>query len=188
LFVEGAFLDGAILGSIAGEGAMTNLALAGPCAKRVSAWLRSVGLRVSVTGIHVGAASALKMCRSIFMKGIECLLVETLLASEEFKITDPVLRSIEQTFNSYGLRPMVRMLVTTHAAHCRRRADEMRSVTKMMKEIGIPRRMCKVTQDFLASSYRAGLTDHFGGMVPENFEAVIKYLRARHRGRNETIG
>jgi Domain of unknown function (DUF1932) len=93
-----------------------------------------------------------------------------------------VLRSIEQTFSSYALRPMVRMLVTTHAAHCRRRADEMHSVTKMMKEIGIPERMCKATQDFLISSFRAGLTDHFGGTVPDNFEAVIKYLRAKHWG------
>jgi 3-hydroxyisobutyrate dehydrogenase-like beta-hydroxyacid dehydrogenase len=182
LFVEGTFVDGAILGSIGGEGATTPLALAGPCAKRASTLLRSAGLRVSVISTKVGEASALKICRSIFMKGVESLLIETLLAANEFRMTEPVLRSIEQTFNSYGLRSMVHMLVTTHAVHCRRRASEMQSAMKMMDEIGIPGRMCKAARDVLAASSRTGLTDHFGDVVPKNCEAVIKYLRAWYRG------
>ena len=183
LFVSKAYVDGAILGSISGEGATTNLALAGSHAKRASALLQAVGLRVRVTGAQVGTASALKMCRSIFMKGMECLWVETLLASEEFKITEEVLRSIDQTLNAYGLRRMVNMLVTTHAAHCRRRAGEMESVAKMMTQIGMPARMCRAAREFLAASHRSGLTDHFKGVVPDDVDAVIHYLRRSHGGK-----
>lgn len=181
-FPRGTYVDGAILGSIAREGATTNLVLAGLRAGRASKLLREVGLRVSVAGSQVGAASALKMCRSVFMKGIECLLLETLIAAGEFKVTEPVLRSIEQTFNSYGLRQMVRMLVTTHAAHCGRRADEMRSAAKMLDAIGLPGHMTKAARDFLAASHRVGLTDHFKGLVPDNFEVVISYLKKAYRG------
>lgn len=180
-FVNGTFVDGAILGSVAGEGALTNLAVSGPCARRACARLRSVGLRASVAGPEVGAASALKMCRSIFMKGIECLLVETLLAAQEFKITEPVLRSVENTFDSYGLRSMVHMLVTTHAVHCCRRADEMRSVTSMLNRSEMTGEMSKATQRFLAASCRTGLPAHLNGKVPKDIESVIQYLRASKR-------
>jgi 3-hydroxyisobutyrate dehydrogenase-like beta-hydroxyacid dehydrogenase len=175
-FHDGAYLDGAVLGSVAVEGALANVAVAGPQAKPVCARLRSVGLRVSVAGAEVGAASALKMCRSIFMKGIECLLVETLLAAKEFKITDSVLKSIEKTLDTYGLYSMVQMLVTTHAVHCCRRADEMRSVTKMLDDMGTRGELSKATRAFLEASCRAGLPGHFKGRVPKNPDSVIKYL------------
>lgn len=177
-FVDESFVDGAILGSVAGEGALTNLVVAGPCAQRTCRQLRSVGLKVSVAGTEVGAASALKMCRSIFMKGIECLLVETLSAAEKFGITDPVLSSIEKTFDSYGFLPMVQMLVTTHAVHCCRRADEIRSVTRMLNSIEIPGEMSKATHRVLAASCQADLPGRFKGRVPKNAKSVINSLKA----------
>lgn len=177
LFPKGAYVDGAILGSVAREGAASPLVVAGPRANRASASLRSVGLTASVAGPQVGGASALKMCRSIFMKGLECLFVETLMAAGEFDLAETVLQSIEQTFQSYGFRPLVQMLVTTHAVHCHRRSDEMRSAATMMREIDISGHMTKAARDLLGESSRAGLPDHFGSSVPGEYGTVISYLR-----------
>jgi 3-hydroxyisobutyrate dehydrogenase-like beta-hydroxyacid dehydrogenase len=177
LFPQGTYVDGAILGSVAQEGAASPLAVAGPRASRASASLRRVGLTVSVAGPQVGAASALKMCRSIFMKGLECLFVETLMAAGEFDLAQSVLKSIEQTFQFYGFRRLVQMLVTTHAVHCSRRSDEMQSATTMMHEMGMPGHMTKAARDFLTDSARAGLPDHFRTSEPDEFGAVIGYLR-----------
>lgn len=175
-FAEGAFVDGAILGSVAGEGPRTPLALAGPCGRKAHTLLNEVALNSIVVSPAVGGASALKMCRSVFMKGIECLLVETLLAAARYGVTEPVLQSIEGTFNSYGLQPMIKMLVTTHAAHCHRRSDEMRSVSRMLKELGLPSRMSRASELLLRGSGESGVTDYFKSTVPERVEDVIEFL------------
>lgn len=180
-FPKGAFVDGAILGSVSTEGAAVPLAVAGQRASRAVVLLRNAHLTVTGAGSQVGAASALKMCRSIFMKGLECVLVETLLAASEFEFEESVLKSIEQTFRSYGFRRMMRMLVTTHAIHCNRRADEMHSVARMLREIGLPGQMTEAARHFLATNSRTGLPGHFNGSVPDNIDSVIGYLRNTYR-------
>lgn len=177
LFPAESYVDGSILGSIAGEGSATPLALGGARASEAHARLSEVGLVASVVGTEVGAASALKMCRSVFMKGLECLFVETLLAADHFSVTEPVLSSIEETVMSYGLRPLSQMLVTTHAAHCGRRREEMAGVTRMLEEIRIPSRMCQATRDFLEASFQSGVTNHFKHKVPDQTDEVIAYFR-----------
>jgi hypothetical protein len=111
------------------------------------------------------------------MKGLECLFVETLLAADQFGVTQPVLSSIEETVTSYGLRPLSQMLVTTHAAHCGRRREEMEGVTHMVEEIGITARMCQATRDFLEASFQSGVTNHFNHKVPDRIDEVIAYFR-----------
>ena len=180
-FPANSYVDGSILGSIAGEGVTTPLALGGTRAPEARACLTVVGLKASVLGTEVGAASALKMCRSIFMKGLECLFVETLLAADQFGVTQPVLTSIEETVTSYGLPLLAQMLVTTHAAHCRRRSEEMQGATGMLEEIGTGGVMCQATRDFLEASYRSGVTEHFNHKVPDRIDEVITYFR-RHNG------
>jgi 3-hydroxyisobutyrate dehydrogenase-like beta-hydroxyacid dehydrogenase len=180
-FPGNSYIDGSILGSIAGEGSSTPLALGGPRASEAHAYLCEVGLVASVAGTDVGAASALKMCRSIFMKGLECLFVETLLAADQFDVSEPVLSSIEETMMSYGLRPLAQMLVTTHAAHCGRRHDEMEGVTRMLEEGGITSQMSQAARDFLGVSFQSGVTSHFNHKVPDQVDDVIAYFRT-HRG------
>jgi 3-hydroxyisobutyrate dehydrogenase-like beta-hydroxyacid dehydrogenase len=177
LFPKDVYIDGAVLGSVTQERASVPLAVAGAHAGRTSALLRKVGLTVIVAGTQVGAASAVKMCRSVFMKGLECLFVETLLAASKFESEGPVLESIEQTFQSYDFRSLMQMLVTTHAIHCARRSDEMHSVTRMMSEIGVPIHMARAARNFLRANARTGLPAHFRGKVPDKYSTVISYLR-----------
>jgi 3-hydroxyisobutyrate dehydrogenase-like beta-hydroxyacid dehydrogenase len=180
-FPNEAYVDGAILGAIAIEGAKSPIALAGGRAAEAAALLQSVGMRTSVTDIEVGAASALKLCRSIFMKGLEALLVETLLAAGEFAITEPVLATIQNSIEGYGLRPLVHMLVTSHALHCVRRAHEMEGVVAMLEDMNLPGKMSAAAALTLAESGQAGLPQHAGGVAPDDFGEVIDYLRQYYR-------
>jgi 3-hydroxyisobutyrate dehydrogenase-like beta-hydroxyacid dehydrogenase len=182
-FPADSYVDGSILGSVATEGPATPIALGGGRAPEARSYLTSVELKASVVGTEVGAASALKMCRSIFMKGLECLFVETLLAADQFGVTQPVLTSIEDTVKSYGLRPLCQMLVTTHATHCLRRSEEMQEATRMLEEAGIPYRMSQGARDFLEASYRSGVTDHFNHRVPDRFDEVIAYFRSYYEAK-----
>ncbi len=170
------YVDGAILGSIAGEGVKAPLALAGPRADQAHALLSGLGLNPTVIGPEVGGASALKMCRSIFMKGVECLFVETLLAARQFDIEAPVLKSIEATFGAYTFADLTRMLVTTHAVHAGRRSHEMEYVVQLLQEIDMPSPMSAASLQLLRSSEQADINIHFNGIVPASVDEVITFL------------
>ena len=181
LFPGDSYVDGAILGAIKGEGAATPLALAGSRSGEALEAFQEVGFRASVTSPQVGAASALKLCRSVFMKGLECLFVETLLAARQFDLQQPVLETIEQTLRAYGLIPMADMLVTTHAVHCARRAREMDGAVSMLQEMGLPSAMSEASLSFLDGSSQTGLVEHFGQVVPDRLEEVLEFLTGHYQ-------
>jgi 3-hydroxyisobutyrate dehydrogenase-like beta-hydroxyacid dehydrogenase len=181
-FTAGSYVDVTVLGNVAGHSVGAPLAISGPRADEACAHLQAAGFTVWVAGHDVGSASAVKMCRSIFMKGIECLLLETLLAASEFRVSDAVLHSIEETISSLGLQATVEMLVTTHAVHCGRRSDEMRHVTAMLEEMGLPHDMSRAAVDVLSRSRDRGLVEHVQGRVPDRAQDVIAYLAPLHRG------
>jgi 3-hydroxyisobutyrate dehydrogenase-like beta-hydroxyacid dehydrogenase len=176
LFPEGCYVDGAIMGSIAAEKAQTPLVLSGAAAQTVTHQLNEVGFNASMLDGGVGAASALKMSRSIFMKGVECLFLETVLAADEFGIRDRVLQSIEETFLTLGFSGTVDMLLTTHAVHCGRRSREMAKVVEMLAEACLPNNMSSAARDLLIVSAESGLTEHVLGQVSTTPDVVTTYL------------
>ena len=182
LFQAESYVDGSIMGSVTAEGAGAALAVAGPRSEQAHDWLRAASFRSSLIGPQVGAASAMKMCRSVFMKGIECLLLETLLAAEQFSLTDRVLQSIEQTLSSYKMEALVKMLVTTHAPHCGRRAEEMQRAVEMLTALRLPSLMSEAARDFLQASCQAGLPARFNFQTPDGQEEVIRYLARFYQG------
>ena len=180
-FAENRYVDGAILGAIAAQGARTPVALSGPRAPQACTLLKEAGFDVEVVGDQVGAASALKLCRSIFMKGIECLLVETLLAARRFNLIEQVYRTIEDSLDTYGFQPMARMLVTSHAIHCGRRAHEMDGVVQMLQQMNLPHAMSAAAGTVLNRTDQAGLPGHFRQIVPEAIDQVLDQLDAGPR-------
>jgi 3-hydroxyisobutyrate dehydrogenase-like beta-hydroxyacid dehydrogenase len=182
LLPPGCYVDAAVLGNVTGPQVSAQLALSGPRADEAAAHLTTAGFRVSVAGHDVGDASAVKMCRSIFMKGVECLFLETMLAADAFGVGDAVLATIDETFSSLGLRGTAEMLITTHATHCGRRSDEMRQVVSMLEELGLPRDLSRASVDILSRSRDSGLAGHVHGEVPEQSQDVIAYLTRMYRG------
>jgi 3-hydroxyisobutyrate dehydrogenase-like beta-hydroxyacid dehydrogenase len=181
-FRDGAYVDGAVLGNVTKPRITAQLAVSGPRAEAALHRLAAAGFNVVVAGSEVGNASAVKMCRSIFMKGVECLFVETMLAATEFDVGELVLGSIDQTFTSLGVPGAARMLMTTHASHCGRRGDEMRHVVSMLESLGLRSEMSGAATTVLEHSAGSGLTEHFQGRIPEEWEDVIAYLSRSHRG------
>jgi 3-hydroxyisobutyrate dehydrogenase-like beta-hydroxyacid dehydrogenase len=180
-FQRDSYVDGCILGSIEAEGAGASLALAGRRSPYAHIRLSRARFRSSLVGSEVGAASALKMCRSIFMKGIECLLLETLLAAARFNLSNQVLQSIEDTLSSYNIRSLVNMLVTTHAPHCGRRSEEMQRAVDMLNALGLPALMSEAARDFLNASRKSGLPAHFNHQSPKEQNAVVDFLTRFYR-------
>ena len=173
------FVDGAILGSIAGRGTRVPMALSGPRSREANSLLVTAGLRTAVVGQEVGRASALKMCRSIFMKGLECLFVEASVAGLKFNLSEVLQETIEETFSPYTIRELSTMLLTTHTVHADRRAHEMKEVVETLREFQLPSSMSRASRDLLEESLRAELAEEFNHEIPDNPADVVRAL-SRH--------
>jgi 3-hydroxyisobutyrate dehydrogenase-like beta-hydroxyacid dehydrogenase len=114
------------------------MSLAGPDAAEAVDLLNGAGLNAAVVGTEVGAAAALKMLRSVVVKGMEGLWVEALLAARQMDVVEPLLANIEETLDRYSARDFATMLVTTHVAHAGRRQVEVRMARDTVVGTGVP--------------------------------------------------
>src|SRR6202008_5144001 len=76
LGAAGRYVDVAVLAQIYPARHQTPMLLAGPHADAIAPVLAALGMRVSIAGTETGAAAAIKMVRSVMIKGIEALTLE----------------------------------------------------------------------------------------------------------------
>src|SRR5450756_2351490 len=121
-----------------------------------------------------------KMFRSIFMKGIEALVIETLMACKTWDVADVVMDTVTKTLDKQPFyRDFTDFLVTTDAIHAERRAHEMDMVIETMEAVGIEPKMTRSTAEVIHWTAGLGLKEHFGGEVPANWETVVDEIFRR---------
>ncbi|SET20941.1 DUF1932 domain-containing protein [Geodermatophilus poikilotrophus] len=131
-------VDGVMTGGgIRLDGSRIPISLAGPDAPEAARLLSGAGFRTGVVGERVGAAAALKMLRSVVVKGLEGLWTEALLAARELDVVEPLIAMVEETLDRWPTRDFATMLVTTHVAHAGRRQGEARMVRDTVAGTGV---------------------------------------------------
>jgi 3-hydroxyisobutyrate dehydrogenase-like beta-hydroxyacid dehydrogenase len=112
--------------------------LGGIEAEQVAKRLRAIGMNATAIRNRVGVASAVKMCRSVIIKGIEALAVESLFAARRYGAEKEVLASLAATYPHMGWDGQLPdYLISRVAEHGRRRAAEMREAAETLKNIGL---------------------------------------------------
>src|SRR6267143_190832 len=108
--------------------------------------LKAIGMNTMAIADEIGVASAVKMCRSIVIKGLEALALESMLAARRFGAEREVLESLNGTFPSMGWTGQLPdYLVSRAAEHGRRRAAEMREVARTLEDVGVEPTMALAT-------------------------------------------
>ncbi|RQW19144.1 NAD(P)-dependent oxidoreductase [Bacillus sp. C1-1] len=108
-----------------------------------------LNMSIDYVGENPGEASAVKLVRSIFMKGIVGLYVEMLEASETFNVSEKVLTSLEETMDTHTFMNTLNRLVAGSAVHAKRRGIELEGSIEMLKEAGLEATMSTAAQSFL---------------------------------------
>lgn len=153
----GSFVDGAILGSAVESRHRVPLALSGPRAGELAAALAPWGMRAQVVGAEVGQAAAIKLTRSIFLKGLEGLYVETLVTARRLDVFDQVRASLDQFLDARPAGETARMLLRSHLAHAGRRAEEVGQAAALVAAVGIDPILTAATARLMARSAAADL-------------------------------
>lgn len=140
------YVDVAILAPIHPARHQTPLLLAGPHAQTVMPLLiDELEMRGAIAGDEVGAAAALKMIRSVMIKGIEALTLECFLAAKRAGIVDEVATSLKNNYPTLDWNRVIEYNLERMASHGVRRADEMDQVAETLRELGIDPLMATAT-------------------------------------------
>ena len=140
------YVDVAILAPIHPRRHQTPLLLAGPHAQAVLPLLvDELEMQGVIASDEVGAAAALKMIRSVMIKGIEALTAECFLAAQRAGITDEVAASLKNNYPALDWPKVIAYNLERMASHGIRRADEMEQVAVTLAELGIAPLMTEAT-------------------------------------------
>lgn len=129
----GRYVDVAVMAPVTPVCLDVPLLLSGPHAEAGEVALRSAGFtNIRIIGPEVGRASAIKMIRSIMVKGLEALTAECLLAAKRADVVDEVLGSLGPDWQDKADYHLDRML-----RHGLRRASEMEEVLATLEPLGV---------------------------------------------------
>ena len=142
------YVEAAVMAAVPPKRLKVPMLLGGARAKDVSAALNAMGFSTEAVADRVGVASAIKMCRSVMIKGLEALTVECLMGARRYGAETDVLASLAGTFPGMGWdKELPNYLISRVAEHGRRRAAEMREVAQTMIDGGIEPRMAAPTSE-----------------------------------------
>jgi len=142
---KGRFVEGSIMAPVPGADHRVPMLLNGPSASAFVDALLPYQMRLEVMDGAIGAAAAVKMCRSIVIKGLEALMLESALAAGEYGAAERVYDSLTETYPGIDWRKTARYMIGRIMEHGERRAHEMEEVASMLRGAGIEPLMAEAT-------------------------------------------
>jgi 3-hydroxyisobutyrate dehydrogenase-like beta-hydroxyacid dehydrogenase len=119
--------------------------IAGPYAEEISPLLRELEMQLSVVGAETGSAAAIKMIRSVMIKGIEALTLECCLAAARAGLLDEVTASLKNNYPTLDWGQIADYNLERMASHGARRAAEMEESAATLRELGLDPLMVQAT-------------------------------------------
>lgn len=175
-----AFVEGAILSAVGVTGARTRILIGDPRGPAAAEALARLGLNAVFYGTEIGRASAFKLLRSVFSKGLEALLIEFMVAGRRAGLQDDLWREVTELCARHPFEQVAENWIRTHAAAHERRHHEVIQVAAELRALGIDPVMTAATETLFARSRAAGLKAHFAGKEASATD-VIAFLESALR-------
>ena len=178
------YVDVAVLAPIYPARHQTPMLLAGAHAETVAPELAGLTMRVSVAGSEIGAAAAIKMVRSVMIKGIEALTLECFLAASRAGVIDEVATSMKNNYPGLDWTKIVPYNLERMAAHGERRAAEMEEVADTLRELGVEPLMTAATVKRQREMGEIGVQQTVRGSLAHGRAAILSAISAAARDRH----
>jgi 3-hydroxyisobutyrate dehydrogenase-like beta-hydroxyacid dehydrogenase len=175
------FVEVAVMAPVSPYGHKVPMLIGGAGAKAFAETMTPFGMRMEILdGAKVGSAAAVKMCRSIVVKGLEALLFECVMAATRFGADDLVFGSLKETWPGVDWKKLADYTSGRVVVHGERRAREMDEVAETLKSIGIDPIMAEATARRQDWSAYMNIKSHFGAEGPKTYEEVIEAIEKAH--------
>lgn len=173
------FADVAMMGAIPAFLHRVPCLASGKGAEKFKALMQPYEMNITCVGEKPGQASAIKMFRSIFMKGFLALLLETLNATHRYQVDDIVLNSIAETMEKSPFLDTVRLQMGKGVINAERMAHEMQEVVQTLKDIDVSSVMSFATQEKLKWCAGLGLKAHFGAEMRAPLDDILDAIEMK---------
>ena len=131
------YVEGAVMTSVPPYRIKVPLLLGGPDAAALEPVLNGLGFAAKVASEKLGVASATKMCRSVMIKGLEAMVIESFTTARAYGVEDAVLASLKETFPGIDWEKQASYFFQRVIEHGRRRSEEVREVAETVREAGL---------------------------------------------------
>ena len=178
----GRYVEAAVMTSVPPYGIRVPMLFGGPHGRVLAERLRPLGMAIEVVEREIGYVSAVKMCRSVMIKGIEALVVEAMTAAHEYGVADQVIASLDETFPGFDWSKQAAYMAGRVVKHGKRRAEEMREAAKAVADIGLDPLLASATaerQQWVADRVDR---DRFDGRKPTIGDFADIFRRQLKRG------
>jgi 3-hydroxyisobutyrate dehydrogenase-like beta-hydroxyacid dehydrogenase len=171
--------------SVPPYGIKVPMLLGGAKAVELAALLQSWGMDAKAVSEKLGVASAIKMCRSVMIKGLEALVIESYTTARAYGVEDHVLPTLQETFPSIDWSQQGAYFFSRVVQHGQRRAEEMRESANTVKEAGFEPFMASAIADkqqWVADQAKRGVFKDVpkGAKWQEYADRLLKALSPRN--------
>jgi 3-hydroxyisobutyrate dehydrogenase-like beta-hydroxyacid dehydrogenase len=178
-----AYVEAGVMTSVPPYGIRVPMLLGGARAAELAALLQSWGMDAKAVSDRLGVASAIKMCRSVMIKGLEALVIESYATARAYGVEDQVLPTLQETFPSIDWSQQGAYFFSRVVQHGQRRAEEMRESANTVREAGFEPLMAAAIaakQQWVADAARAGVFDGVArGARWQDYADALLAARAR---------
>ena len=133
----GVYVEGAVMTSLPPYRIGVPLLIGGTRANELRPKLTMLGFDAKVVSRKLGVASATKMCRSVMIKGLEAMVIESFTAARAYGVENQVLASLKETFPGVDWEQQGAYFFQRAIRHGRRRAEEMHEVVATVRDVGL---------------------------------------------------
>ena len=178
----GRYVDVAVMAPVDPARLNVPLLFAGPHAHEAMMALRELGFaKTRVVGNEVGQASAIKLSRSIMVKGLEALTAEMVMTASAAGVLDEVLASLDASEKHVSWRERADYNLDRMLLHGKRRSAEMAEAATMIRDLGIAPLMSDNTVNWQQGIGQLGIRP-----MPEGLENKLAAIRETPQFKGES--
>ncbi|MDB5859986.1 MAG: 6-phosphogluconate dehydrogenase, NAD-binding protein [Ramlibacter sp.] len=154
------YVEAGVMTSVPPYGIKVPMLLGGINAAELAQLLVSWGMDAKAVSDRLGVASAIKMSRSVMIKGLEALVIESYATARAYGVEDYVLPTLQETFPSIDWSRQGAYFFSRVVQHGKRRAEEMREAANTVRDAGFEPLMAAAIaarQQWVADQARDGV-------------------------------
>jgi len=170
------YVDVAVIAPIHPKRHRTPLLIAGPYAEAIAPLLKEMEMTLKVVPGETGKAAAIKMIRSVMIKGMEALTLECFLAAERAGLVDEVAVSMQNNYPTLDFGKLADYNIERMASHGERRAAEMEESCATLRELGIDPAMTEGTVKRQREMGRIGRIEAVRTTLHDGHDAMLKAI------------
>jgi len=175
----GRYVEAAVMTPIHPRGIASPMLLGGAHAAAFLERAAPLGFNATVFSVTLGQAAAVKMCRSVIIKGVEALLTESMLAARRYGVEKSVLDSLSDLLPAGDWEKIAHYFIARSLEHGVRRAEEMREAAKTVAEAGVAPLMTRATveREDWAAAFKSALGEKDLGAMLDAIRAQMEAPR-----------